>query len=60
MKAGNREQFAVGRKIERGNDRGTEINGRMRGVIMFSGIGRRIVFCALLDLLFQKRDVGFV
>ena len=59
METGDREEFSIGREIECGHDGRAGIKGRMVGIIMFFGIGRRIILCALFNPGTNQHDVVF-
>jgi hypothetical protein len=58
MEAGDGQQRAVGRPIDRGDYRWAVVNGRMFGVDRRRRAGRRVVFGAFFDPTLDERDFG--
>ena len=58
VEAGDGQQRAVGRPIERRDHGRTAVNGRMLGVDGRRGIGRRVVFGAFFDPAADERDLA--
>ena len=58
VEAGDGQQLAVGRPIERRDDGRAAVNGRMVGIDRRRGIGRRIVFRAFFDPAADEGDLA--